>query len=198
MHEPRRHSGGRRLRQHARQHRCRAVSVRDGKASKRDSVESSAPGEYSSHDSIAFGPTGDFDGDGTAESIIEHSHHASAHGTTFAYGVLLGGAMRALPSDLVVRAVVGDRDGVLRTPSSDQPHVTTPCHDDHDPNTRLDCELQPAAGYTKADSCGPWDWDAHPPQIVALGTTSFAPVPRAAVTAIIAATKASRAALPAP
>jgi len=29
-----------------------------------------------------------YDGEtGTAESILEHSHHASAHGTTFAYSV---------------------------------------------------------------------------------------------------------------
>ena len=170
-------------------------SVHDGKASEKDSVTSSAPGEYSSSATITLGPSGDFDGDGAAESIIEHMHHASAHGTTFAYGVMLGGALRALPSDLVVRAVVGDRDGVLRTPWSEQPHGTTPCHQGDDPNTYLDCELQPPVGYVKADSCGPWDWDKHAPQIVALGTTSFAPVTRAAVTTIVAATKDDRAAL---
>jgi len=173
-------------------------SVHDGKAIKRDSSESPAPDEYSAHDSIAIGPSGDFDGDGAAESIIEHSHHASAHGTTFAYHVMLGGAMRALPSDLVVRAVVGDRDGVVRTQSFSKPHVVTACHDS-DPNTQLDCELQPPAGYVKADSCGPWDWDKHPPQIVALGAaTAFAPMSRAGVVAIVAATAEDRAALAMP
>jgi len=170
-------------------------SVHDGKASAMDRETSSAPGEYSSEDSITIGPSGDFDGDGAAESIIEHMHHAKAHGTTYAYGVMVGGAMRALPSDLVVRAVVGDRDGVLRTPSSEKPHVITPCHDSDDPNTRLDCGFQPPAGYVKADSCGPWDWDKHAPQIVAFGTSSFAPVASAAVSTIVAATKAERAAL---
>jgi hypothetical protein len=172
-------------------------TVHDGKASKRDSVSSSAPDEYSSSASITFGPSGDFDGDGAAESIIEHSHHASAHGTTFAYGVMLGGAMRALPSDLVVRAAAGDRDGIVR-PQASQPHVTTACHGG-DPNSLLDCELQPPAGYVKAATCGPWDWDKHPPQIVALGaTTSFAPITRAAVTAIVTATVTERAALQGP
>jgi len=70
--------------------------------------------------------------------------------------------MRALPSDLVVRAVVGARDGVVHTQSSENPHVTTACHDG-DPSSQLDCELQPPAGFVKADSCGPWDWDKHPP-----------------------------------
>ena len=137
---------------------------------------------------LAIGPSGDFDGDGAAESIIEHSHHAAAHGTTFAYHVMLGGAMRALPSDLVVRAVVGDRDGVVQT--SAKPHEVTACRD-NDPNARLDCELQPPAGYVKA-SCGPWDWDKHAPQIVVLDAATS----RTDVAAIVAATASDRAAMP--
>jgi hypothetical protein len=170
-------------------------TVHDGKATEGDGSMSSAPGEYSSHAGIALGPSGDFDGDGAAESIIVYSHHASAHGTTFAYSVMFGGAKRALPSDLVVRAAVGDRDGVVRMQAS-QPHVTTPCHFS-DPNTQSDCEMQPPEGYVKA-SCGPWDWDKHAPQIVALGTSSFGPIPRAAVTTIVTATKDERAALQTP
>jgi hypothetical protein len=171
-------------------------TIHDGKATQRDGVTSSAPGEYSSHDGIALGSFGDFDGDGAAESIFVHSHHASAHGTTFAYKVMVGGVMRALPSDLVVRAAVGDRDGVVGTQTT--PHVMMPCHST-DPNTQLDCELQPPADYVRADSCGPWDWDKHPPQIVALGTTSsFTPITRAAVTAIVRATKDDRTALQTP
>jgi hypothetical protein len=172
-------------------------TIRDGKATEREGSTSSAPDEYSSHDGIALGSFGDFDGDGAAESIIVYSHHASAHGTTYAYGVMIGGARRALPSDLVVRGAVGDRDGVVGMQTS-RPHVTTACHN-ADPNTQLDCVLQPPAGYVRADSCGPWDWDKHPPQIVALGTTSsFTPITRAAVTAIVAATKDERVALQTP
>jgi hypothetical protein len=170
-------------------------SVRDGRATLRDGVTSPAPGEWSFHDDIALGPSGDFDGDGAAESIIEHSHHAEAHGTTFAYEVMIGGAMRSLPSDLVIR---GDRDGVVRTSSVSKPHVVTACHES-DPNTQLDCELQPPEGYVKVAACGPWDWEKHAPEIVALGATKkFAPVSRAAVSALVAATAADRAALTTP
>lgn len=171
-------------------------TVRDRIATLRDSVTSPAPGEWSGHDEIALGPSGDFDGDGAAESIIEHSHHAAAHGTTFAYAVMIGDTMQALPSDLVVRAAAGNRDGIVHTRSVSKPHVVTACRES-DPNTQLDCELQPPAGYVKVDACGPWDWDKRAPQIVALGASkTFAPVSRAAVSAIVATTAVDRAALP--
>jgi hypothetical protein len=171
-------------------------AVRDGKARRLDSVSSPAPDEWSAHDDLAIGPTGDFDGDGAAETIIVSSHHASAHGTTFAYRVILGGALRTLPSDLVVRKATGERDGVVRTHSFVVPQPVR-CKDTDDPNTKLDCELQPPAGYVRADGCGLWDWEKQAPHIFALGASNtFVPVPAAAAAEIVAATAADRAAMP--
>lgn len=170
-------------------------SVRAGKARRLDSVASGAPDEYSSTADLVIGPSGDFDGDGAAESIIVSSHHAAAHGTTYAYRVFLGGALRTLPSDLVVRAVSGDRDGVIR-PLSFRTHVSTPCNAADNPNTLLDCELQPPAGFVRADTCGPWDWDKHAPQMFVLGAgTTFVALPAAAAAKIVTATAADRATL---
>jgi hypothetical protein len=173
-------------------------SVRDGKARKLASATSSAPDEYSSSDRILLGPTGDFDGDGAAESIIESSHHASAYGTSATYQVMIGGALRTLPSDLVVRGAVGDRDGIVRTVTSLGPHVVTPCHST-DPNAQLDCELQPGTGSIKVETCGPWDWEKRAPTILVLGAANaFVPVPAAAAAAILKTTAGDRAALSAP
>jgi hypothetical protein len=170
-------------------------AVRAGKARRLDSVASGPPDEYSSTANLVIGPSGDFDGDGAAESIIVASHHASAHGTTFGFRALIGGVLRKLPSDLVVRAASGDRDGVIR-PLSFQTHVTTPCNAADNPNTLLDCELQPPAGFVRADTCGPWDWEKHPPEMFVLGAgTTFVALPAAAAAKITAATAAARKAL---
>lgn len=172
--------------------------VRDaGRAPRRlDAVTSSAPDEWSSHDGIALGPSGDFDGDGAAESIVVHSHHASAHGTSFAYETWIAGDRFALPSDLVVRTPGDGRDAVVRTGGFASPHVTTPCGDgsDVDPDTRLDCELQPPDGYVRPTSCGPWDWDKHPPKLAGIAGA----LPARAVAALVSATAPERAALPPP
>jgi hypothetical protein len=172
-------------------------AVHAGKARRLDSVSSGAPDEWSSTDNLSLGPAGDFDGDGAAESIVESSHHASAHGTQFKYRVLIGGALRSIPSDLVIRAASGNRDGVVR-PTSFKAHVTEACNAADDPNTRLDCELQPPAGYVRADTCGPWDWDKHRPQMFVLGAdAAFVALPAAAAAKLLVATAADRAAMPA-
>jgi len=105
----------------------------------------------------------------------------------------LGGSDRVVPSNLVLRAADGTRDGLVRLrPFAVPTPAPGPC-ERVSPDSCL--PGPPPAGWLPSDATGSWDWEHQPPQVLVWRGTRFVPLAGAAIATIVAETAAQRAAL---
>lgn len=133
----------------------------------------------------------DLDGDGFDESIVTE---AAGKPLAARYTVAIAGTRRELPSDVVVRAADGARDGIARLPPLCEPGAPGAPSVPVSPDACL--PSGPTKGWWPVAGEVHWDWEREPPQILVWRGERLAPIRAARLAEIVAETAALRAAHP--